>query len=406
MEGVSSLLREQVLKQIDLSREISDEEIETLIAEEIAKFSRGKFLSIKERVRIEKQIFNSLRKLDAIQELIEDKSVTEIMVNGPNQIFYEKAGRIYKFDGQFSSEERLVDILQQIVAGHNRVINLASPIVDTRLEDGSRVNMVLSPISIGGSALTIRKFPEHPLTIEQLISIGSLTPEVAEVLQILVRARYSMVISGGTGSGKTTFLNALSQYIPNDERIITIEDSAELQIQGVPNLVRLETRNSNIDGVEAITIRDLIRTALRMRPDRIIVGECRGAEAFDMLQAFNTGHDGSLSTGHANSCVDILGRLEMMVLMGMDLPLSAIRRQIASGVDIIIHLGRLRDKSRHVLEIAEVDGMENGEIRLNMLYVFEEEGVVDGKIVGQLKKKGNLHHIQKMQAAGLRVPGE
>lgn len=406
MEGVSSLLREQVLKQIDLSREISDEEIETLIAEEIAKFSRGKLLSIKERVRIEKQIFNSLRKLDAIQELIEDKSVTEIMVNGPNQIFYEKAGRIYKFDGQFSSEERLVDILQQIVAGHNRVINLASPIVDTRLEDGSRVNMVLSPISIGGSALTIRKFPEHPLTIEQLISIGSLTPEVAEVLQILVRARYSMVISGGTGSGKTTFLNALSQYIPNDERIITIEDSAELQIQGVPNLVRLETRNSNIDGVEAITIRDLIRTALRMRPDRIIVGECRGAEAFDMLQAFNTGHDGSLSTGHANSCVDILGRLEMMVLMGMDLPLSAIRRQIASGVDIIIHLGRLRDKSRHVLEIAEVDGMENGEIRLNMLYVFEEEGVVDGKIVGQLKKKGNLHHIQKMQAAGLRVPGE
>lgn len=406
MEGVSSLLREQVLKQIDLSREISDEEIETLIAEEIAKFSRGKLLSIKERVRIEKQIFNSLRKLDAIQELIEDKSVTEIMVNGPNQIFYEKAGRIYKFDGQFSSEERLVDILQQIVAGHNRVINLASPIVDTRLEDGSRVNMVLSPISIGGSALTIRKFPEHPLTIEQLISIGSLTPEVAEVLQILVRARYSMVISGGTGSGKTTFLNALSQYIPNDERIITIEDSAELQIQGVPNLVRLETRNSNIDGVEAITIRDLIRTALRMRPDRIIVGECRGAEAFDMLQAFNTGHDGSLSTGHANSCVDILGRLEMMVLMGMDLPLSAIRRQIASGVDIIIHLGRLRDKSRHVLEIAEVDGMENGEIRLNMLYVFEEEGVVDGKIVGRLKKKGNLHHIQKMQAAGLRVPGE
>ena len=406
MEGVSSLLREQVLKQIDLSREISDEEIETLIAEEIAKFSRGKLLSIKERVRIEKQIFNSLRKLDAIQELIEDKSVTEIMVNGPNQIFYEKAGRIYKFDGQFSSEERLVDILQQIVAGHNRVINLASPIVDTRLEDGSRVNMVLSPISIEGSALTIRKFPEHPLTIEQLISIGSLTPEVAEVLQILVRARYSMVISGGTGSGKTTFLNALSQYIPNDERIITIEDSAELQIQGVPNLVRLETRNSNIDGVEAITIRDLIRTALRMRPDRIIVGECRGAEAFDMLQAFNTGHDGSLSTGHANSCVDILGRLEMMVLMGMDLPLSAIRRQIASGVDIIIHLGRLRDKSRHVLEIAEVDGMENGEIRLNMLYVFEEEGVVDGKIVGQLKKKGNLHHIQKMQAAGLRVPGE
>lgn len=267
MEGVSSLLREQVLKQIDLSREISDEEIETLIAEEIAKFSRGKLLSIKERVRIEKQIFNSLRKLDAIQELIEDKSVTEIMVNGPNQIFYEKAGRIYKFDGQFSSEERLVDILQQIVAGHNRVINLASPIVDTRLEDGSRVNMVLSPISIGGSALTIRKFPEHPLTIEQLISIGSLTPEVAEVLQILVRARYSMVISGGTGSGKTTFLNALSQYIPNDERIITIEDSAELQIQGVPNLVRLETRNSNIDGVEAITIRDLIRTALRMRPE-------------------------------------------------------------------------------------------------------------------------------------------
>ena len=394
------LIREKVLARLDLSREIDDEELETIITEERMAFARDGMLSIRDRVRLEQQVFNSLRKLDAIQELVDDPEVSEIMVNGPKQIFYEKRGRIHRWAGQFPSEERLVDILQQIVARHNRVINLSAPIVDSRLADGSRVNMVLAPISIDGSALTIRKFPKKPLTMQQLIAMGAVSRDAAELLQILVRARYSMIISGGTGSGKTTFLNALSQYIPSDERIITIEDSAELQIQGVDNLVRLETRNSNTEGVAPITIHDLIRTALRMRPDRIIVGECRGAEAFDMLQAFNTGHDGSLSTGHANSSRDILSRLEMMVLMGMELPLGAIRRQIVSGVDIIIHLGRLRDKSRKVLEIAEVTGLEDGEILLNPLYVFEETGMENGKILGSLQKKNPLSDTHKLLAAG------
>ncbi len=394
------LIREKVLARVDLSREIDDEELETIITEERMAFARDGMLSIRDRVRLEQQVFNSLRKLDAIQELVDDPEVSEIMVNGPKQIFYEKRGRIHRWAGQFTSEERLVDILQQIVARHNRVINLSAPIVDSRLADGSRVNMVLAPISIDGSALTIRKFPKNPLTMQQLIAMGAISKDAAELLQVLVRARYSMIISGGTGSGKTTFLNALSQYIPSDERIITIEDSAELQIQGVDNLVRLETRNSNTEGVAPITIHDLIRTALRMRPDRIIVGECRGAEAFDMLQAFNTGHDGSLSTGHANSSRDILSRLEMMVLMGMELPLGAIRRQIVSGVDIIIHLGRLRDKSRRVLEIAEVTGLEDGEILLNSLYVFEETGMADGKILGGLQKKNPLSDTRKLLAAG------
>jgi pilus assembly protein CpaF len=402
-ESSVRLIREKVLNRIDLSRDISDEELGHLISGEIAEYVKGRMISIRERVRLEQQVFNSLRKLDAIQELVEDPTVTEIMVNGPQNIFYEKAGRIHRWDGQFQSEERLVDILQQIVAKHNRVINLSAPIVDSRLEDGSRVNIVLSPISIDGSALTIRKFPEHPLTMQQLIGMGALSVEAAELLQKLVKARYSIIVSGGTGSGKTTFLNALSQYIPNDERIITIEDSAELQIQGVSNLVRLETRNSNTEGVAAITIRDLIRSALRMRPDRIIVGECRGAEAFDMLQAFNTGHDGSLSTAHANSSRDILSRLEMMVLMGMELPLSAIRKQIASGVDIIVHLGRLRDKSRRVLEIAEVDKMVDGEIVLNPLYEFEEKSVTDGKIQGCLVPRNALCHTGKLQAAGIEL---
>lgn len=401
LEGYISSIRKEVLGRLDLSRELSDEELENIVFEELNRQVKGKMLSIKDRVRLKQQVFNSLRKLDAIQELVEDPSVTEIMVNGPHHIFYEKSGKIERFEGQFLSEERLVDILQQIVARHNRAINLSSPIVDSRLEDGSRVNMVLSPISIDGSALTIRKFPKKPLTMDELMQKGALDEQTAALLERLVKARYSMVISGGTGSGKTTFLNALSQYIPTDERIITIEDSAELQILDVPNLVRLETRNSNTEGVSAISIRDLIRSALRMRPDRIIVGECRGAEAFDMLQAFNTGHDGSLSTLHANSCEDVISRLEMMVLMGMDLPLGAIKKQIASGVDIVVQLGRLRDKSRKVLEIAEVDGMENGEIRLHSLYKFKETGMVEGKIVGHLQKVDDLKHTEKMQASGI-----
>lgn len=398
-------IRDVVLSEIDLSKELSDEEICDLIGMAVSKEVREIPMTLRQRADLERIIFNSLRKLDILQELVDDKAVTEIMVNGPNEIFYEKAGRIYEFNGHFSSEEKLEDVIQQIVGRHNRVVNQASPIVDTRLSDGSRVNIVLNPISIGGSAVSIRKFPEHPMSMEKLIDIESISPEAAGVLQILTQAKYNIFISGGTGSGKTTFLNALSQYIPDDERIITIEDSAELQLVGAKNIVRLETRNSNTDGVTPITIRDLIRTALRMRPDRIIVGECRGAEALDMLQAMNTGHDGSLSTGHANSPADAISRIEVMTLMGAEeMPLKAIRQQLASGIDIIVQLGRLRDKSRRVLEISEIDSFTDGEIMLNSLYHFEESGVDDdGRILGQLVKTGTLRHTQKLCAAGLKI---
>ena len=398
-------IRDVVLSEIDLSKELSDEEICDLIGIAVSKEAREIPMTLRQRADLERIIFNSLRKLDILQELVDDKAVTEIMVNGPNEIFYEKAGRIYEFDGHFSSEEKLEDVIQQIVGRHNRVVNQASPIVDTRLSDGSRVNIVLNPISIGGSAVSIRKFPEHPMSMERLIDIESISPEAAGVLQTLTQAKYNIFISGGTGSGKTTFLNALSQYIPDDERIITIEDSAELQLVGAKNIVRLETRNSNTDGVTPITIRDLIRTALRMRPDRIIVGECRGAEALDMLQAMNTGHDGSLSTGHANSPADAISRIEVMTLMGAEeMPLKAIRQQVASGIDIIVQLGRLRDKSRRVLEISEIDSFTDGEIMLNSLYHFEESGVdEDGRILGQLVKTGTLRHTQKLCAAGLKI---
>lgn len=398
-------IRDVVLSEIDLSKELSDEEICDLIGMAVSKEAREIPMTLRQRADLERIIFNSLRKLDILQELVDDKAVTEIMVNGPNEIFYEKAGRIYEFNGHFSSEEKLEDVIQQIVGRHNRVVNQASPIVDTRLSDGSRVNIVLNPISIGGSAVSIRKFPEHPMSMEKLIDIESISPEAAGVLQILTQAKYNIFISGGTGSGKTTFLNALSQYIPDDERIITIEDSAELQLVGAKNIVRLETRNSNTDGVTPITIRDLIRTALRMRPDRIIVGECRGAEALDMLQAMNTGHDGSLSTGHANSPADAISRIEVMTLMGAEeMPLKAIRQQVTSGIDIIVQLGRLRDKSRRVLEISEIDSFTDGEIMLNSLYHFEESGVDDdGRILGQLVKTGTLRHTQKLCAAGLKI---
>ena len=398
-------IRDFVLSEIDLSKELSDEEICDLIGMAVSKEAREIPMTLRQRADLERIIFNSLRKLDILQELVDDKAVTEIMVNGPNEIFYEKAGRIYEFNGHFSSEEKLEDVIQQIVGRHNRVVNQASPIVDTRLSDGSRVNIVLNPISIGGSAVSIRKFPEHPMSMEKLIDIESISSEAAGVLQILTQAKYNIFISGGTGSGKTTFLNALSQYIPDDERIITIEDSAELQLVGAKNIVRLETRNSNTDGVTPITIRDLIRTALRMRPDRIIVGECRGAEALDMLQAMNTGHDGSLSTGHANSPADAISRIEVMTLMGAEeMPLKAIRQQVASGIDIIVQLGRLRDKSRRVLEISEIDSFTDGEIMLNSLYHFEESGVDDdGRILGQLVKTGTLRHTQKLCAAGLKI---
>ena len=323
------------------------------------------------------------------------------MVNGADHIFYEKKGRLFASDRKFTSKEKLNDVIQQIAAGNNRMVNEASPIVDTRLPDGSRVNVVLSPISIDGSAVSIRKFPSKPLEMEDLIRMGTVSEEAAELLKILVCAGFNLFISGGTGSGKTTVLNALSQYIPKEERIITIEDSAELQLIGKPNLVRLETRNANTEGVLPITIRDLIRTALRMRPNRLIVGECRGAEALDVLQAMNTGHDGSLSTGHANSCQDMLSRLETMVLMGMELPLTAIRSQIASGIDVLVHLGRMRDGSRKILAITELAEYKDGEIRLNDIYRFEESGKGRHCVEGSLRHVGTLEHTEKLKRAGV-----
>ena len=402
MDEISEKVRKQVLSDIDVSRDLEDEEIWDIISRAASEEVKQKSISLRDRIELEKRVFDSLKRLDVLQELIDDTEVTEIMVNGPDSIFYEKNGCIQQYDGRFSSEEKMQDIIQQIVGRHNRVVNQSSPIVDTRLVDGSRVNIVLFPISLGGSAISIRKFPKEPYNMEKLIAIGSVSKEVSEMLKLLVKAKYSIFISGGTGSGKTTFLNALSQYIPDDERIITIEDSAELQLLGAKNIVRMETRNANVEGVMPITIRDLIRTALRMRPDRIIVGECRGAETLDMLSAMNTGHDGSLSTGHANSCRDMLSRMETMVLMGQELPLGAIRSQIASGINIIIQLGRLRDKSRRVLEIAELDGIVDGEIVLNTLYQFEEISEKDGRVIGELVQKGKLKSRTKLEAAGMR----
>lgn len=381
---------------IDLSREVPDAEIQEMIDELVMGLGRSSGLSLEERNELGKSIFHSIRKMDVLQELIDSDDVTEIMINGTDNIFVEKAGRIYQWDKSFDTKEKLEDVIQQIVARCNRAVNEASPIVDARLENGARVNIVLAPVALNGPIVTIRRFPDRPISMEDLISFGSITKEAAQELSRLVRAGYNIFISGGTGSGKTTFLNALSHYIPKSERIITIEDSAELQLQGVPNLVRLETRNANSEGAKAITIRDLIKSSLRMRPDRIIVGEVRGSEAIDMLQALNTGHDGSLSTGHANSSRDMLSRLETMVLMGMELPLAAVRRQIASGVDIIVHLGRLRDKSRKVLEITEILGFEKDEIVTKPIYAFEEIGEENGRVIGSLIKIGELKSTDKL----------
>lgn len=397
-------LREKILAEIDLTRELADEEVYRSVEETVDRYARKRILSLKEREKLEQVLFNSMRKLDVLQELLEDEEITEIMVNGTEHIFYEKKGQLYQSEKRFSSGEKLNDVIQQIAGGSNRMINEASPIVDARLSDGSRVNIVLEPIALDGSAISIRKFPKEPVRMTDLIAWGTLTAEAAETLKALVEAGYNIFISGGTGSGKTTFLNALSQYIPVDARIITIEDSAELQLLDKPNLVRLEARNRNTSGVVPVTIRDLIRTALRMRPTRIIVGECRGAEAMDVLWAMNTGHDGSLSTGHANSCRDMLGRLETMVLMGMDLPLAAIRSQVASGIDILVHLGRLRDKSRKVLSIAEIAGISDGEIQLNELFHFVENGNVKDRVCGQLVRTGQLLHTEKCELAGVSFP--
>ncbi len=395
-------LRIRVQERMDYFKDMTDAEVEDVIDEVILQQDNLSVCSVELRRRLKRELFDSLRRLDILQIFVEDNSVTEIMINGTDHIFVERGGRLQELDVGFDSVEKLQDVIQQIVAGCNRVVNESSPIVDARLPDGSRVNVVMNPVALNGPIVTIRRFPDKPITMDLLIRSHSISPDAAEFLKKLVKSGYNIFISGGTGSGKTTFLNALSQFIPEDERVITIEDSAELQLLGLRNLVRLETRNSNVEGCKEISIRDLIRAALRMRPDRIIVGEVRGAEAIDMLQCMNTGHDGSMSTGHANSGRDMLGRLENMVLMGMEIPLVAIRQQIASGIDVLIHLGRIRDKTRKVLEISEVIGLENGEIKLNPLYMFEETGEDgDGHVVGMLKEKGSLLRKSKLKAAGL-----
>lgn len=388
-------IRRDLMQRLDLTRELSDQEILEMIDQVILNDLREDGLSLQEKVELRQRLFHSVRKLDVLQDLLEDNTVTEIMVNGPESIFVERDGKLSRWNRCFTSKEKLEDVIQQIVGRCNRIVNESSPIVDARLEGGSRVNAVIAPVALNGPILTIRRFPDKPITMEKLLQLGSLTRECADFLCKMVQARYSILVGGGTGSGKTTFLGALSEYIPRDERIITIEDNAELRIQGVENLVRLEAKAANLEGGRDITIRDLIKTALRMRPNRILVGEVRAEEAVDMLQALNTGHEGSLTTAHANSTRDMLSRLETMVLMGMELPLEAIRRQIASGIDLLIHLGRLRDRSRKVLEVVEVSGYDQGEIQLNPLYQWEEEkGLV---------QTGDLIHREKLIREGVEL---
>lgn len=408
-------LHARILTRLDMTRDMEDEELTELIYEVLQEVSQEEYLPLDQKTMLGKELFNAFRKLDLLQEFLEDDDITEIMINGTQNIFIEKAGRISQSDKRFLSADKLEDVIQQIVAGSNRLVNEASPIVDARLADGSRVNVVLPPVALNGPIVTIRKFAKEVITMNKLMEWQSINSEVSGFLASLVAAGYNIFISGGTGSGKTTFLNALSQYIPKNERIITIEDNAELQIQNIKNLVRLEARNANVEGTGEVTIRDLIKSALRMRPDRIIVGEVRSAEAIDMLQALNTGHDGSLSTGHANSPKDMISRLETMVLMGMDLPLPAIERQIASGLDIIVHLGRLRDKSRKVLEVTEVLGYWDGQIHLQTIYRYEEirkedENVTENekkdqenKVHGEWEKVAELFHREKLVAAGYYI---
>ena len=408
-------LHARILARLDMTRDMEDEELTELIYEVLQEVSQEEYLPLDQKTMLGKELFNAFRKLDLLQEFLEDDDITEIMINGTQNIFIEKAGRISQSDKRFLSADKLEDVIQQIVAGSNRLVNEASPIVDARLADGSRVNVVLPPVALNGPIVTIRKFAKEVITMNKLMEWQSINSEVSGFLASLVAAGYNIFISGGTGSGKTTFLNALSQYIPKNERIITIEDNAELQIQNIKNLVRLEARNANVEGTGEVTIRDLIKSALRMRPDRIIVGEVRSAEAIDMLQALNTGHDGSLSTGHANSPKDMISRLETMVLMGMNLPLPAIERQIASGLDIIVHLGRLRDKSRKVLEVTEVLGYWDGQIHLQTIYRYEEirkedENVTENekkdqesKVHGEWEKVAELFHREKLVAAGYYI---
>lgn len=396
------IYREIVERTVD-GGEYSDEELYELIEEKVLKKSHEVYIAQSEKESITKSVYNSMRGMDVLQELIDNPDITEIMVNGPDNIFVENSGKIEKYPERFMDVHKLEDVIQQIVSKVNRVVNETNPIVDFRLTDGSRVNVVLPPVSLEGPVVTIRKFPEKPMTMKKLVQIGSLSEEAAQFLEKIVKAGYNIFISGGTGSGKTTFLNALSDYIPQDERIITIEDAAELQIRNIPNLVRLEVRNANIEGKNAVTIRDLLKSSLRMRPDRIVLGEVRDAAACELLNAMNTGHDGSFCTGHANSSKDMLSRLETLVLSGMDIPILAIRNQIAAAVDIIIHLGRLRDKTRKVLEIAEVIGMDGDNIKLGTLFEFVEEGEdADGRVIGKLcRTEKQIIHTEKLQRAGI-----
>lgn len=398
-------IRGKILETLEYEGEVSDERIEELVSKTISAETKKDFLPYHRRILLGQEIFNSLRKLDILQNLIDNPAITEIMVNGPDSIFVEERGRVHKLNQKFESEEKLKNIIQMVVGKCNRVVNDMSPIVDARLENGSRVNVVLNPVALNGPILTIRRFPEKPFNMRKLQELGAVTFEVADFLERLVIAGYNILVSGGTGSGKTTFLNALSGYIPKDERIITIEDSAELQLLGVDNLIRMETKNANTETGKAITIRDLIKTSLRMRPDRIIVGEVRGEEAMDMIcSAMNCGHDGSMSTVHSNSAADTLLRLETMILMAAQIPVQAIRRQISSGVDIIVHLGRLRDKSRKVLEIVEITGMTGEKIMINPLFEFREDGErKKEQVTGKLIKVGELYNVEKMQAAGIPI---
>lgn len=398
-------IKEYLSQKLDNDRDIDDKELLKYIDNAILHVSKENIISLKHRREYRKDIFNEMKRLGELQDLIDDDSITEIMINGCQNIYIEKEGYVSKSDIVIENNKKLEDIAQKIAAQANRIVNQSNPIVDTRLANGSRVNIVLPPIALNGPTITIRKFYKTPITIEKLIELNALNEETASFLKNLVIAKYNIFVSGGTGSGKTTFLNALSNYIPKNERVITIEDSAELQINNIKNLVRMETRNANIEGQNQITIRDLIKSSLRMRPDRIIVGEVRGEEALDMINAMTTGHEGSLSTGHANSCRDMINRIETMVLFGIDMPVSAIRNQIASAVDIVIQLGRLRDKSRRVLEIAEVIGVRNGEVILNTLYEFKESGEnEEGKILGDIKRSSNKFvNYNKLKNAGIEI---
>ncbi len=405
-------LQETVRQRMDMSSELSDAQIGEIIDSVIMEKSREVYMSAVTKLTLRQELFNAIRRLDLLQELIDDKTVTEIMVNGADAIFYERDGRIYTWDRHFESREKLEDVIQQIVSRSNRQVNESIPIVDARLKDGSRVNVVLDPVALNGPILTIRKFPEEAITMEDLIRWESISQEAAEYLKVLVKAGYNIFISGATSTGKTTFLNVLADYIPKTERVITIEDSAELQIHGIENLVRMEVRQADGDGVSNVTLRDLIRTSLRMRPDRIIVGEVRGEEALDMIQSMNTGHDGSLSTGHANSPQDMLSRLETMALFASDIPIQAIRKQIASSIDIIVQLERLRDRSRRVTAIAEVLDCTEDTYILNPIFEFHEQdnlvmesssyGDIPERVVGQLERTGyHLMHRRKLHAAAL-----